>query len=204
MRAPYPTITPAVARATAGAAVPPALPWEPYGRRVPVARLLNLLLLVASPRSALSAVARRFRFGFSHEAARQAVAANLPDLPALTAARVRTPHRFGRHLRRRRWVVALGLPYRPSYGDPTAPGVVGAPKEQGAHYFSGYATAELAHRRHRYPVGLSPLAGGPKPHQVVAALLEQLGGHGLRLRGVVLDSGSDSGDVLLLRARGLA
>jgi hypothetical protein len=40
------TITPAVVRSTARAALSPALPWKPYGRRVSVARLLDLLLLV--------------------------------------------------------------------------------------------------------------------------------------------------------------
>ena len=48
------------------------LPWKPYGLLVSVARLLGLLLLVAAARSSLSALVRRFRFGFSHETARQA------------------------------------------------------------------------------------------------------------------------------------
>jgi transposase len=41
--------------------------------------LLDLLLLVAALRSALSAVVRRFRFGFSPATARQALAANIPN-----------------------------------------------------------------------------------------------------------------------------
>ncbi|MCI0462822.1 MAG: hypothetical protein L0Z62_38235 [Gemmataceae bacterium] len=43
-----------------------------------------MLLLVAALCSSLSAIARRCRFGFSHETARQALAANLPGLGQLT------------------------------------------------------------------------------------------------------------------------
>src|SRR5205814_1024234 len=37
-----------------------------------------------------------------------------------------------------------------------------------------------------------------KPHEVVEALLAQIEKRGLKVRGVVLDSGFDSGDVFLL------
>ena len=44
-----------------------------------------------------------------------------------------------------------------------------------------------------------------KPHEVVATLLAQLDQHGVKLRGVVLDSGFDSGaTLLLLQGRGLS
>lgn len=205
MRYPHSTLTPAVVRRTCQALLHQALPWKPYGRTVSVARLLGLLLLVAALRSSLSAVVRRFRFGFSHETARQAVRANLPDRAALTPALVAALHRLGRHLRRRRWVVALDLHYQPFYGDRATPGVVGGQRKQGTHYFYGYATAVLVHRRHRYTVGLLPIEGTCRPHAVAAALLAQLDAHGIRLRGVVLDSGFDSGEtLLLLQERGLA
>ena len=84
MRHVYSTITPAVVRRTAQAVLQQALPCKPYGRLVSVARLLGLLLLVAALRSSLSAVVRRFRFGFSHETARQALKANLPTRDRLT------------------------------------------------------------------------------------------------------------------------
>ena len=206
MRLGYSTITPAVVRRTAQAVLQDALPWKPYGRRVSVARLLGLLLLAAALRSSLSAVARRFRLGFSHETARQAVRANLPGVATLTAALADALHRLGgRLLRRRRWVVAIDLHYRPFYGGRATAGVVGGPKKQGTHYFYGYATAELVHRRHRYTVGLLPLTESRPPHAVAAALLAQLDERGVRLRGVVLDGGFDSGDtLLLLQERGLA
>jgi hypothetical protein len=110
MRPPYCTITPAVVRSTASKVLRASLPWEAYGRHVTVCRLLDLLLLVASLRSSLSAVARRFGFGFSHETARKAVHANLPEAQALTEGLVGALHGFGlsgRNYRRRKWIVAI-------------------------------------------------------------------------------------------------
>jgi hypothetical protein len=205
MRQSHCTITPAVVRRSAQAVLQHALPWKLYGRLVTVARLCGLLLLVAALRGSLSAIVRRFRFGFSHETARKAVRANLPDTPTLTQRLVSALQRLGGRRRRRRWVVAIDLHYQPFYGDRHTPGVVGSQKKQGTHYFYGYASAGLVHRRHRYTVGLSSVEGKYKPHEVVAALLKQLDEGGIRLRGVVLDSGFDSGEtLLLLQQRGLA
>jgi hypothetical protein len=205
MRQRYSTITPAVVRRTAQAVLQQALPWKPYGRLVTVARLLGLLLLVSALRSSLSAIVRRFRFGFSHETARKAVHANLPDCATLTPLLVGALHCLSGRLRRRRWVVAMDLHYQPFYGDRSTRGIVGGQKKQGTNYFYGYATAELVHRRHRYTVALLAVEGKFKPHEVVAALLAQLDAHGVQLRGVVLDSGFDSGaTLLLLQKRNLA
>jgi hypothetical protein len=206
MRHVHCTITPASVRLTAREALREVLPWKAFGRRVSVAGLLDVLLLVAALRSSLAAVVRRFRFGFSHETARQAVAANLPGREGLQRGLVEALSRFGgRARRRRRWDVAIDLHYCPFYGDRRAGGVVGGPPKRGTKYFYAYATAVLVHRRHRYTVGLLALERSPKPHEVVAALLAQVDGRGLRLRGVVLDSGFDSGEtLLLLQGRGLA
>jgi hypothetical protein len=202
MRTSHSTLTPAAVRALARDALAAALPWRPVGRRATVKRLLDLLLLAAALRASLSAVARRFRFGFSHETARRAAYANLPALGPLREGLADALHAFGgRAWRRRRWDIAIDLHYRPFYGDRTAPGVVGGPKKQGTKHFYGYATAVLLHRGRRYTVGLTALEPGAKPHAVVAALLDQVAARGLRLRGVVLDSGFDSGEVLLLLQR---
>jgi hypothetical protein len=70
--------------------------------------------------SSLFACVRRFRFGFSHESARQAVNANLPDEhDTLTARLVQALHDvlgFSRQDRRRLWDVAIDLPLEPYYG----------------------------------------------------------------------------------------
>ena len=206
MRPPHFTITPAVVHSTARRALGAVLPWRGYGRLVTPGRLLDLLLLVASLASSLSAVARRFRFGFSHETARKAVAANLPELGPLTDGLVDALHLFGsRALRRRKWVVAIDGHRAPFYGDRTTPGVTGGQKKHGSKYAYAYATAVIVHHRHRLTVGLVALTGGEKPHQVVEALLTQMAKHHLGLRGVVLDAGFDSGEtLLLLQGRGLS
>jgi hypothetical protein len=206
MRQSHCTIRPAVVRSAARDALQRALPWKGYGRLVSSKRLLDLLLLLAALGSSLSAVVRRFRFGFSHETARQAVAANLPGLEALTEGLVDAFYFFGGRLwRRRLWDVAIDLHYCPFYGDRSTKGIVGGQKKQGSKYHYAYATVVLVHRRHRYTVGLLPLDRKFKPHEVVAALLGQMDRHGLRLRGVVLDSGFDSGEtLLLLQGRGLS
>jgi hypothetical protein len=204
MRRCHCTITPSVVRATARAALSAALPWRPYGRLVTVARLLGLLLLAAAARRSLFAVARRFAFGFSHETARKAVRANLPGPGRLADGLVDALFLFRtRAWRRRRWDVAIDLHYRPFYGDRATPGLVGGPKKQGTNYFYGYATACLIHPRHRYAVGLLPLAAGAtRPHEVVAALLAQMRARRLAVRGVVLDSGFDSAETILLLQEG--
>lgn len=206
MRQPYCTITPAAVRAAARTALQAALPWRGYGRLVTAGRLLDVLLLAAALASSLSAVVRRCRFGFSHETARKAVNANLPDLASLTDGLLDALYVFGsRLLRRRRWVVAIDEHRAPFYGDRKAAGVTGGQKKHGTKYAYGYATAALVHHRHRFTVGLLALAGGERPHEVVAALLGQAEARGLKLRGAVLDSGFDSGEVLLLlQGRGLS
>ena len=206
MRQSYSTITPSLVRSTAHAALQQALPWKRHGRHVTVRRLLDLLLLVAALRSSLSAVVRRFRFGFSHETARQAVAANLPDLPCLQQGLLDALYAFGgRALRRRPWDIAIDLHYCPFYGDRTTPGVLGGQKKHGSKHHYVYATAAVIHRRHRYTVGLLALEEKTKPHEVVAALLAQVQARGVRVRGVALDSGFDSGEtLLLLQGRGLS
>jgi diadenosine tetraphosphatase ApaH/serine/threonine PP2A family protein phosphatase len=206
MRRCYSTITPSLVRSTAHAALQSALPWKRYGQRVSVTRLLDLLLLVAALRSSLYAIVRRFRFGFSHETARQALRANLPDSARLQQGLLDALYAFGaRTLRRRRWDIAIDLHYCPFYGDRHTPGIIGGPRKQGSKHHYAYATAALLHRRHRYTVGLLVVDQKYKPHEVVQTLLTQLHQRGLRLRGVALDSGFDSGDtVLLLQERGLS
>jgi hypothetical protein len=199
MRPSYSTITPSLVRSTAHAALQQALPWNQAGRRVSIRRLLDLLLLVATLRSSLYAIVRRFHWGFSHQTARQALAANLPSLQELQQGLLDALYTFGgRPLKRRRWDIAIDLHYCPFYGDRNTPGIVGGPNKHGSKYHYAYATAVIVHRRHRYTVGLLALDQKYQPHQVVQTLLDQVQQRGLRLRGVVLDSGFDSGDTLLV------
>jgi hypothetical protein len=200
MRHGHCTITPAAVRALATVALARALPWAGYGRLATARKILDALLLAAALLSSLSAVVKRFAFGFSHETARKAVDSNLSatDLEALTQGLLDALSLFGSRALRREWVVAIDEHRDPFYGDRGTPGVTGGQKKHGSKYAFSYATAVLVHLRHRFTVGLVALTGGAKPHEIVQELLEQITRRGLKIRGVVLDSGFDSGDVLLL------
>lgn len=191
-------ITPAVVHRQARDALRGVLDWKPVGRSVPVADLLDLLLLMAASAASLFAVARRF-FRFSHETAARAVKANLPDRGRLVRGLRDALHEaagLSRLDRRRPWLLAIDTHFVPYYGRRT-PDVLGGPKKQGTKWFFGYATAVLLHKGRRLTVALCPLAPRFKPHEVVRTLVRQVGDKGLKIRGVVLDSGFDSGETFL-------
>jgi hypothetical protein len=206
MRRGQSTITPAVVHATARDALGVVAPWVPFRSSVPVRRLLDPILLVAATARTVSAVARS-RFAFSHETARRAVRANLPDLPTLTGGLADALHRvlaFSRRDRRRRWVVGIDTHDRPFYGNRGTPGTVGGQKKAGTTRFVRYASAVLLHRHRRYTVALIPVTGRVKPHDVVRAVLDRVAASGVRVRGVALDAGFDGGETIhLLQTRGL-
>ena len=196
----YTTITPAVVHRLASAALESTLGLKPYKASVSVRQLLDLVLLIAAGTCTLFAVARR-HFSFSHQTARQALEHNLPTPENLTAHLVDALFAvatFGRRDRRRRWTVAIDTHDVPYYGSRFTVGIIGGQKKQGTKYFFRYATAILTHRRRRYTVGFLAVTKGIKPHQVVKTLLDQITSHGLTVGGVVLDSGFDSGETILL------
>jgi hypothetical protein len=196
----YFTITPSVVHSFARSVLERTLGFQSSQPSVSLHQLLDLLLLIAATTRTLFAVAGRY-FAFSHETARQAVYANLTTLPVLTERLVDALHAvaaFCRRDRRRLWTVAIDLHYVPYYGSRSTPGIVGGQKKQGTKFFHCYATAVLIHRRRRYTVGLLSVEKGLKPHEVVRALLEQIGTRGLCVGGVVLDAGFDSGETILL------
>lgn len=207
MRPPHSTVTAASVHHLAHQVLADALGWKPFRRSVGVAPLIDLILVMATTARTLFAVVRR-RFPFSHETARQALRANLPKADVLTEQLVDGLHAvlaFSRRDRRRRWTVAIDAHDTPYYGDRATPHIVGGRKKQGTKYFFGYATAVLIHRRRRYTVGLLSVTKGLRPHQIVAALLDQIAARGLNVGGVVLDSGFDSGDTILdLQRRALS
>ena len=206
MRPSHCTITPSFVRSIARKTLAEVLPWKAYGRLVTVLRLLSVLLTVAASRRSLSAVVAGRSFGFGRETARKAVDADLPDLATLVAGLNDALFTFAsRAWRRRRLDIAIDLHYRPFYGTRDTPGIVGGQKKEGTNYFFACATAVPIHPRYRYTLALVPIGGSQKPHLIVAQLLGIIESHGLRLRGVTLDSGFDSADtILLLQERGLS
>ncbi len=206
MRPLHCNLTPSVVHHRAHQVLSGCLDWKPFRQSVPVTQLLDLLLLMAATTASLFATVRRF-FPFSHETARQAVHANLPAIDRLVAGLVQSLHdvaAFSRPDRRRHWLLAIDIHNKAYYGQRT-PDVIGGPKKQGTHWSFGYATAVLLHKRRRYTVGLCPVKPSMKPDDIVRTLLEQIAEKGPKIRGVALDSGFGSGEVLLLlQQRGLA
>jgi hypothetical protein len=199
MRQLHSTITPAVVHQHARHVLEGVLEWKPFGKVVSVADLLDLLLMMAASTASLFAIVERF-FRFSHESASRAVKANLPDSDQLVQGLLRALYdtaQFSRQDRHRRWLLAIDTHYKAYYGKPTR-FVVGGPRKQGTKWFFGYATAVLLHKGRRYTVALCPLAPKTKPHEIVRTLLEQIAAKGLKIQGVVLDSGFDSGETFLL------
>jgi hypothetical protein len=210
MRQFHSTITPRVIHRRARQVLGGCLDWQPFHDSVGIDDLLDLLLLMAATTASLFATVRRF-FSFSHQTATLAVRANLPTMERLIEGLVHALYdvmQFGREDRRRHWLLAIDIHNVAYYGQRTAeiaPYVVGGPKKQGTKWFFSYATAVLLHRQRRYTVALCPLRADSKPHDVVRLLLDQIATQGLKIRGVALDSGFDSGDtILLLQERGLS
>jgi hypothetical protein len=199
MRHAYPTSAAAV-YPLAQQALAKVLVGQPFRPSVTLTQLLDLLLLMAATTRTLFAVTQRY-FPFSHETARQALHAHLPKTDRLTERLVQALYdvlALARRDRRRLWTVAIDTHSLPYYGARSTAGIIGGQKKQGSKSFFSYATAILLHRRRRYTIGLLPLTKSTRPHQIVAALLDQIATHGLLVGGVVLDSGFDSGETLLL------
>jgi hypothetical protein len=202
-------ITPGVVHQQARQALSRSLDWKPFHASVSVNHLLDLLLLMAASTASLFATVRRF-FSFSHQTASLAVKANLPDrqnIGWLTRGLVTALYEvaaFSRKDRHRNWMVAIDTHLVPYYGKPT-PDVVGGPRKQGTKWFYCYATAVLLHKRRRYTIALEPVFPKTQPHEIVRVLLDQIAEKGLKIRGLTLDSGFDSGEtLLLLQKRNLA
>jgi hypothetical protein len=202
-------ITPRVVHRQAREALRSSLDWKPFHESVSVDHLLDLLLLMAASAASLFATVQRF-FSFSHQTASLAVKANLPERQNadwLTRGLVTALYEvaaFSRKDRHRNWMVAIDTHLVPYYGTPT-PDLVGGPKKQGTKWFFCYATAVLLHKRRRYTIALEPVFAKTQPHEIVRVLLDQIAEKGLKIRGVTLDSGFDSGEtLLLLQERNLA
>ena len=210
MRRFHTTITPGTIHHQARQLLESCLDWKAFHDSVPVKDLLDLLLMMAASAASLYATVRRF-FSFSHQTGTLAVQANLPSMERLNAGLVQALHdvmQFSRQDRRRRWLAAIdthNVPYYGTHSPEIAPYLVGGPKKQGTQWFLSYATAVLLHAGRRYTVGLCPLPAKTKPHEIVARLLDQIAAKGLKIRGVALDSGFESGEtILLLQERALA
>lgn len=192
-------VTPRTVHAVTKRTLGKVIAWKQFGRKATVGKLLDLILMCACLRLSLSGACRRHDFDFSHETARKAVDANLPDShdELLEGFLNEFLALVPKHILKSKLVIAIDEHRTPFYGDKKTEGVTGGVKKNGSKYAYSYASAIIVHHRKRYTVGLVPLFRGDKPHQVVMRLVEQMVSRGLKIRGIVLDSAYDSGETLL-------
>ena len=207
MRPSYPSLTPARVHSTFRTLLHRHLPATDYKRSVTANQLLDLIVLIATTGRTLTAVVRA-RFDFCHEIGRRALHAFLPPQHQLTEHMADLLHAiadFSRRDRRRPWILAIDTHNVGYYGGRNTLGILGGQKKQGTSYFFVYATAIRIHKRRRYTRGMLPQTQSMAPHLLVQTLLDQIRTRGILIRGVVLDSGFDSADtLLLLQERGLS
>src|SRR5262245_9196166 len=106
MRHCYSSLTPSVIHNQARQVLFRCLEWKPFRESVSTAQLVDLVLFMAVMTASLSDIVRRF-FAFSHETARRAIKATLPDRDRLLAGLVNSLHdvlSFSRLDRRRFWL----------------------------------------------------------------------------------------------------
>lgn len=172
---------------------------------LPRTALARCLLLAAALRLAVSAVARRAA-GVGRETARAALAADLPDRPAVLEDRLAAGfrRRLPRAFRRRPVPVAIDTHHRPFYGDPDTGGVTGGKRKDGTSWFWAYATAVSLAPGRRHTLALTRVGPGESQADVVDRLLARVGWAGVGVEYVLLDRGFySSGVVNVLRRRGL-
>jgi hypothetical protein len=207
MRHFHSSVTPAVIQQDAHRALESSLDWKPFHDSVSVADLIDVFLLMAVHNASLFATVSRF-FAFCHETASQAVKANLPTMDRLVSGLGQSLYdvaQFSRQDRRRKWLLAIDTHNVAYYGKNRNTYVVGGQKKQGTSWFHCYATAVLLHKHRRYTIALCPVAKHTRTDEIVQTLLEQITEKGLKIQGVALDSGFDSGEtILLLQEKGLA
>jgi hypothetical protein len=200
MRPIHSTISDSSVHQLAHATLERVFDWKAFRKSVSVSDLIALLLIMATTNGTLFATVKRF-FHVCYETARQALKANLPKEDVLTDKLVGALHdvlTFSRQDRKRQWTVAIDLHNVPYYGSRDTTGIIGGQKKQGTKYFCVYATATLIHKRRRYTVGLCAVTKSTPMHTIVDTLLKQIDKHKLLIGGVVLDSGFDSGETILL------
>ena len=206
MRPSYPSLTPARVHSTFRTLLHRHLPATDYKRSVTANQLLDLLVLIATTGRTLTAVVRA-RFDFCHEIGRRALHAFLPPQHQLTEHMADLRHAiadFSRRDRRRPGIRAIDTHNVGYYGGRNTLGILGGQKKQGTSYFFAYATAIRIHKRRRYTLGMLPQTQSMAPHLLVPTRLDPIRTRGILIRGVVLDSGFDSADtLLLLQERGL-
>jgi Transposase DDE domain len=192
MRPAHYTLTPNDVSRHASALLQTHLELHDHGPKCRAGLLLTLLFYAAARITSLSDACKRLRDGPSHEAARLALLATLPDF-AETQRRLNRALAgdLPKALRKRRPRLAIDLVLTPYHGTPLRDPeeIVRSKAKSGTSHFHGYATAYVIHKHHRYTVALTAVRGGEAMQDVIQRLLHQAARVGVRPCLLLLDRG---------------
>jgi putative transposase len=153
--------------------------------------LLTVLFAACAQLTSLWAAARGLRRAPCGETLRQALRANLPELPALERRCNRALHACLPRRLPRRQRLAIDLTLLPYHGQPyrDADELYRGQVKSGTTHFHAYATAYLIQRGRRLTVALSHVRQGEDLAQVLRRLLRTASAAGVRPGLLLLDRG---------------
>jgi hypothetical protein len=172
------------------------LQLQDYKQSCSVSCLLAILFTACCRGISFSAAAKSLPQAPSHETARKALYANLPDDPDLLRSRLEAAlgycisRRLRRYLRRRR-ALACDLTLRPYHGQPCRDDneIVRGQAKSGTTHFHAYATAYLVLRGQRFTLALRYVRADDKVEGVLRQLLRRCAQLGIKPKLVLLDRG---------------
>jgi hypothetical protein len=163
-----------------------------HGPKCRAGPLLTLLFYAAARITSLSDACKCLRGAPSHEAARLALIATLPDFAALQRQlNAALAGNLPRPLRRRPQRLAADLVLIPYHGQPLhdPDEIYRSAAKGGTSHFHAYATLYVVHRGCRFTVALTAVRGGEPLEEVLRRLLRQAAAVGVRCRLLLLDRG---------------
>jgi hypothetical protein len=198
MRPAHCTLTPALVCRHAVQHLVTSLQLADYAVSVAATLLAKLLLWACATRRSLSALCQRCRHTPSDESVRLALLHALPPEQDTLQRRllVGLHALVPRAARRRPLPMAIDLHYRPYYGVKGTPGTIGGQRKNGTKQFWAYATCVVLLEGLRLTVGLTAVRKGQRLAELVAGLLQQAAGAGVRCAWLLLDRGFYAADVV--------
>ncbi len=163
-----------------------------HGPKCRAGPLLTLLFYAAARLTSLSDACKCLRDAPSHEAARLALIATLPDFAELhRRLNAALAGNLPRPLRRRPQRLAADLVLIPYHGRPLADPdeIYRSQAKSGTSHFHAYATLYVIHRGCRFTVALTAVKGGEPLEEILKRLLRQAAAVGVRCRLLLLDRG---------------
>lgn len=167
-----------------------------------LSEVVQTLVLMAAMKCSLSWLVKLKKIDCSRETARKTIRGMTPEVrvlekrlaAALSCVIPRSVRRGGR-------IIAIDLHYDCFYGKPDTPGVVGSKKTDGTHWFYGYATAVIVEKGMRYTIGVVAITESTRMVQIVRRLIRQITAAEIPIKGLLMDSGFDSGELILYLKR---